>query len=153
MMTAAITLTPKETTLLSDLRKQEQVCVEKTARYAADACDGQLKNLFTQISTDEARHVQMIDQLFAGTAPQMTGGAAAEPQFQKSDCPPECARQDAFLCSDMLATEKHVSSQYDTCIFEFTDKNVRDVLNHIQKEEQNHGKRIYDYMAANGMYN
>ena len=152
-MTAAITLTPKETTLLSDLRRQEQVCVEKTARYASDACDGQLKNLFTQISADEARHVQMIDQLFAGTAPQMNAAASPEPQFQKSACPPDCAQQDAFLCSDMLATEKHVSSQYDTCIFEFADKNVRDVLNHIQKEEQGHGKRIYDYMAANGMYN
>ena len=25
-------------------------------------------------------------------------------------------------------------------------------INHIQKEEQNHGKMIYDYMKANSMY-
>ena len=37
--------------------------------------------------------------------------------------------------------------------FEFTENNIRDVLNHIQKEEQEHGKAIYDYMAQNGMYN
>ena len=28
---------------------------------------------------------------------------------------------------------------------------ARDVLNHIQKEEQQHGKQLYDYMAAHGM--
>ncbi|MBR6259461.1 MAG: spore coat protein [Oscillospiraceae bacterium] len=152
-MNKSVTLTPKETSLLTDLRNQEQVCVEKTARYASQACDGQLKNLFTQISTDEARHVQMIDQLFSGTLPQVNAGSSPQPQFQKSSCPPESMQQDSYLCSDMLSTEKHVSSQYDTSIFEFTDENVRDVLNHIQKEEQCHGKRIYDYMAANGMYN
>ena len=32
------------------------------------------------------------------------------------------------------------------------DENVRNILNHIQKEEQNHGKMIYDYMKANNMY-
>ncbi len=26
------------------------------------------------------------------------------------------------------------------------------VLNSIQREEQEHGKRIYDYMSANNMY-
>jgi hypothetical protein len=41
---------------------------------------------------------------------------------------------------------------YDTCIFEFADANVRSLLNHIQKEEQEHGKMIYDYMAVNCMY-
>ena len=32
------------------------------------------------------------------------------------------------------------------------DKNVRQVLNHIQKEEQEHGEKIYNYMASHGMY-
>jgi hypothetical protein len=26
------------------------------------------------------------------------------------------------------------------------------VLNAIQKQEQNHGKTLYDYMSVNGMY-
>jgi len=29
---------------------------------------------------------------------------------------------------------------------------MRDALNHIQKEEQEHGKMLYDYMSVNGMY-
>ena len=28
---------------------------------------------------------------------------------------------------------------------------VRQALNHIQKEEQSHGKLLYDYMKVNGM--
>ncbi|MBQ8758725.1 MAG: spore coat protein, partial [Clostridia bacterium] len=48
--------------------------------------------------------------------------------------------------------EKEVSKLYDTCIFEFNDDNARNYLNSIQKQEQNHGKMIYDYMAANNMY-
>lgn len=60
---------------------------------------------------------------------------------------------DKDLCSDMLMVEKYVSGAYDTAIFEMTDKNVRQVLNHIQKEEQEHGEGIYNYMKNNGMYN
>jgi hypothetical protein len=56
------------------------------------------------------------------------------------------------LCSDVLSAEKHVSSLYDTCIFEFSDEKCRQALNHIQGEEQQHGKMIYDYMKANSMY-
>jgi spore coat protein CotF len=59
---------------------------------------------------------------------------------------------DCYLCSDLLADEKHVSGLYNTSIFEFNDKQIRDTLNHIQKEEQEHGKAIYDYMSVNNMY-
>ncbi len=48
---------------------------------------------------------------------------------------------------------KYVSSTYDTAIFEFRDPNIRNVLNHIQKEEQQHGEVIYKYMESKGMYN
>ena len=53
----------------------------------------------------------------------------------------------------VVASEKHISSSYNTSVFEFTNTEVRDALNHIQKEEQEHGKQIYDYMSANSMYN
>ena len=49
--------------------------------------------------------------------------------------------------------EKYVSATYNTSIFEFRDENIRKVLNHIQTEEQGHGKKIYDYMHQHGMYN
>ena len=42
-------------------------------------------------------------------------------------------QNDAYLCNDLLSTEKYVSSSYDTAIFEFRDANIRNVLNHIQR--------------------
>ena len=60
---------------------------------------------------------------------------------------------DKDICSDLLMTEKYVSGAYDTTIFEFRDTKVRDVLNHIQKEEQKHGEAIFQYMESKGMYN
>ena len=60
---------------------------------------------------------------------------------------------DKMLCQDSLSTEKYVSSTYNTTIFEFRDVNARQVLNHIQKEEQEHGEQIYSYMNQHGMYN
>jgi hypothetical protein len=76
-------------------------------------------------------------------APTFTAAYQGESQEKQLDC---------FLCSDTLAGEKHVSRLYDTCVFEFSDARVRNVLNHIQKEEQEHGKWLYDYMSVNGMY-
>lgn len=50
-------------------------------------------------------------------------------------------------------TEKYVSGTYDTTIFECRDKTLRDTLNHIQKEEQQHGEGVFNYMQSKGMYN
>lgn len=60
---------------------------------------------------------------------------------------------DASLLADMLVTEKYISQAYDTTIFENTNSQVRDVLNHIQKEEQQHGEELFKYMQSKGMYN
>lgn len=161
-------LTQKESTLLKDLRSQEQLCIDKYAKYSSEACDAQLKNLFSQIRTHEQQHLQTLDQIASGGAPMMAQGGAWQEgmqqegsqqsgvnqtvQFQPSGCSAQDRQNDAFLCSDALTSEKHVSSTYNTCIFEFTDPNVRSALNHIQKDEQEHGEQIYNYMAANGMY-
>jgi spore coat protein CotF len=59
---------------------------------------------------------------------------------------------DKDMCTDMLSTEKYISGTYDTAIFEFKDPRIRDVLNHIQKEEQKHGETIFQYMLSKGMY-
>lgn len=65
---------------------------------------------------------------------------------------PSGGLNDSMLCKDMLSTEKHVSSAYNTAIFECTNTGIRQVLNHIQKEEQEHGEQIFKYMQSNGMY-
>ena len=61
-------------------------------------------------------------------------------------------KNDQFLCHDALSMEKYVSSAYDTSIFEFTDAGVRNALNHIQKEEQEHGEQLYTFLSVNQMY-
>ena len=59
---------------------------------------------------------------------------------------------DEFMLRDMLSTEKHVSSVYNTSVFEFKNPACRKMLSHIQSEEQQHGEMIYAFMNCNGMY-
>ena len=149
-------LTQKETTLLTDMKGQEKLCVEKYTKYSSKALDPQLKELFTTIANVEQEHLNTLTQIENGSCPAPSGGgsqtvpATFSSNYGMGDTPDKQA--DCYLCSDLLADEKHVSSLYNTCIFEFKDKNIRDTLNHIQKEEQEHGKAIYDYMSANNMY-
>lgn len=147
--------TPKETQLLKELKGQEQLCIQKYSRGAQCAADGQLKGLFSRIAQIEQEHFDTLTQMENGTIPQPPqGGGEALPTFTEiytmSDSPDK--QNDCYLCTDALATEKHASGLYDTCVFEFKDENARKVLNHIQGEEQGHGKMIYDYMKANHMY-
>lgn len=150
-------LTQKETSFLKDLKEQEQTCVEKYNKYSAEACDGQLKGLFTQIGQTEQQHLDTINQIMSGTVPAMQSGGNNQPQLNftpvyNTGSSNQNKQKDSYLCTDLLSTEKHVSSVYNTAVFEFKDTNIRNVLNHIQKEEQQHGEQIYNYMAQNGMY-
>ena len=148
-------LTQKETSLLKDLKSQEKLCVDKYTKYSGLALDPQLKELFTSIANVEQQHLNTSQIEQNGTPPTSSGGTQTvkstfNSNYGMGDTPDKQA--DAYLCSDLLADEKHVSGIYNTSIFEFKDKNIRDTLNHIQKEEQEHGKAIYDYMSTNNMY-
>ena len=147
-------LTQKETELLKDLKTQEKLCADKYNQYAQSAIDPQLKNLFLQIAGVEGRHLKTIEQLEGGSVPTPGGGSYSQPTFTANYAlaDTEDKKHDCYLCTDALTTEKHASHLYDTCIFEFKQENVRTLLNGIQKEEQNHGKMIYDYMSKNAMY-
>lgn len=151
-----MTLTQKENSLLTDLKGQEQLCVEKYTMYAERACDPELKNLFNGIKTTEQTHLDTINRIIGGEEVKMPSApptaVSAKLECQPSTCPQDKKQDDAFLCKDALAMEKHVSSIYDTSIFEFSSPVLRDTLAHIQKEEQNHGEQIYQYMSKNGMY-
>ena len=149
-----MTLTQKENGLLCDLKTQEQLCIEKYTKYENEACDPQLKTLFSSIKTTEQSHLDTINKILGGEEVKTN---AQMPEAKKwsgtaSSCPAEQKTKDSFLCKDALTMEKHVSSLYDTSIFEFTSPTLRDTLAHIQKEEQNHGEQLYSYMSANGMY-
>lgn len=153
----SLNLTQKEKMLLQDQKKHEQICIQKYNQYASQAQDPQLQQLFNSLSEQEQQHLNSINQISNGQVPQMSPQqsqqGATQSYTQSSYQGVSGNQNDASLCNDMLMTEKYVSGAYDTAIFEFTNANVRQTLNHIQKEEQQHGEQIYNYMADTGMYN
>lgn len=153
-----ITLSQKERMLLEDQKEHEQICIQKYTNYANQAKDAQLKQILNANGQVEKTHLNSINQLLNGKLPQMNqqqnqqqgqGQAAGANNTQATATP---TVSDADMCTDLLMTEKYVSGAYDTAIFEFRDTRVRDVLNHIQKEEQKHGEAIFQYMESKGMY-
>lgn len=149
-------LSQKERSLLEDLKGAEQLCIIKYTKYAEEACDPCLAELFNSIKTVEAGHLATVTRILAGdSVTAETPKSATEEKFTctPSVCSAEAKKNDAYLCRDALSMEKHVSSVYNTAVFEFTQPLLRDVLASIQKEEQNHGEKLYNYMAENGMYN
>ena len=149
-----MTLTQKETDLLKDLKGQEQLCIDKYTKHAECAADPQLKQLLNRIADVERGHLNTLNQIEQGAAPTVGGSSQTQiPTFNAyhtSETPAK--QQDCYLCSDLLTTEKHASGLYNTCVFEFGQTELRQVLNHIQTEEQEHGDMIYKYMKANNMY-
>ena len=149
-----MTLNAKESQLVKDLKGQEELCIEKYSKYAEEAEDSQLTDLFEGIAAVERKHLSTLTTVENGGTPDSGGSSGQTPlptSFRKAPAEADCDH-DRFLCTDLLTTEKHASHLYDTCIFEFRDETVRQALNHIQKEEQSHGKLLYDYMKVNGMY-
>lgn len=151
-----MTLTQKEHSLISDLRSEEQLCIEKYTKYAAVANDPALKAIFQDIGRDEQSHLTTLNEILAGKEVSMPSespsATAAKVSPSPSPCTPDEKSDDAYLCRDALSMEKHVSGVYDTSVFEFNSPVLRDTLAHIQKEEQNHGEILYNYMDTNGMY-
>ena len=145
-------LNQKETQLLQDMMTQEQTCVTKYNFYAEKAQDPQLKSMLTEIAQMEQQHYDTLSTMSKGTAPQMNAGQPQQKQPVQPQPGAKLSKDDAFLCQDLLSTEKHVSTAYNTVIFEFRDAAMRSALNHIQKEEQEHGKQLYDFMNHHGAY-
>ena len=151
-----MTLTTKEKDILNDLKSQEQLCIEKYRKYEADACDPALKSIFSELRSNEETHLSTICKILNGEEVSMTSempkASAQKFSGSPSSCSADAKAKDAYMCKDALSMEKHVSSVYDTGIFEFCSPTLRDTLAHIQKEEQNHGEKLYSYLAANNMY-
>lgn len=149
-------LTQKEKALLEDQKSHEDICIQKYTNYAQQAKDPQLKQLFNQYASQEQQHYNTINQLLQGQQPSLGGNQAQPQQAQQAQNQSQAGmtnRPDAALCTDMLMTEKYVSNAYDTAIFESVNSSVRQALQHIQKEEQQHGEGIFNYMNQHGMYN
>ena len=151
-----MTLTQKETTLLNDLKSQEQICIEKYTQYSQMAHDGELKGLFKTLAENEQGHLNTINQILNGTEVSMPAMSPSAVQAKLVCTPSACneveKKNDAYLCKDALSMEKHVSGVYNMGVFEFSSPTLRDTLAHIQKEEQNHGEQLYNYLSCNNMY-
>lgn len=147
-------LTEKEMGLLKDMKSQEELCIKKYSKYKEEAKCKELSCLFDSIAKAESEHLKTINEIMAGKEP-----ASPKPLSENNAMCAACTYQntadkdaDCFLISDLLSTEKHVSSLYNTGVFEFNSPAVRKMLSHIQSEEQQHGEKLYAYMKANGMY-
>ena len=156
------TLSQKETSLLQDQQNHEKVCIQKYQAYAQQATDPQLKQLLSNFASQEQTHLDTITQMLNGQVPTMSAqqsqqtqqnSAQSSTQSSQSQQGGTNSQSDNALCNDMLMTEKFVSGAYDTAIFEFKDPAMRQALNHIQKEEQEHGQGLFQYMQSKGMYN
>jgi len=169
----AFKLTQKEQQLLSDQLNHEKVCIEKYNNYAQQVEDPQLRQMFGQYASEEQNHYDTVSQLLSGQQVSMStsagqGGQQGQPQRQRQgerqgwegaglqgdvSGAGMTNQEDATILGDMLMTEKFVSGAYDTAIFESANSDVRQALQHIQKEEQQHGEGIFNYMSQHGMYN
>lgn len=146
----------KECGLLQDLKKKEELCIEKYTKCEHNAANEKLKGLMSKLAQDEREHLKTINSIINSNVPPVprAKSTAAPPQPNAGYMNGSAEyNNDKFILEDLLSTEKYVSSVYDTSIFEFKDVNVRANLNHIQTEEQQHGEMLYSYMAQNGMYN
>lgn len=156
-------LTQKERMLLEDQKSHEEICIKKYNDYANQAQDPKLGQLFRSLGQQEQEHLNTINQMLNGQVPNMNQQSQQGGQNQQANQGQNIqggqsmmrgsgSKKDADLCTDMLMTEKYVSGAYDTAIFEFRDANIRQTLNHIQKEEQQHGESVFNYMQSNGLY-
>jgi spore coat protein CotF len=159
-------LTEKERMLLEDQKKHEELCVKKYKEASQRAQDPELKQLFSAYAQKEQEHLDTVNQILNGQVPNMQQQQGQQQQQnqqqqnmqmkqdgQQMQQGGQANQQDEDLCNEMLVIEKYVSGTYDTAVFEFRDTNIRQVLNHIQKEEQQHGEAIFNYMQKKGMYN
>ena len=149
-------LTEKETTTIQDLQTQEQACIDKYNRYSKEAHDEVLKDLFSRLADEEQKHFDSFGQVLNGKVPTCdcndSDGKDYNPkatydQLTNSDD----KKEDNYLATDCIGTEKLVSGEYNSDVFNFSNSDVRKLLADIQVEEQNHAEMLYKYKTVNGM--
>ena len=133
-------LTEKEMATIEDLHTQELSCVEKYKRYGQEAKDPVLRDLFADLEKKEQKHVESLEQVMKGSVPSCNvndrDGKMYEPKATyDSMTNPEDKKNDNFLATDSIGSEKMVSGTYNTDVFAFGDSDVRKLLADIQVEE------------------
>lgn len=147
-------LKAEEKMLVENLLTQEELCTEKYKFYAKQAKDPQLKELFEKIGKNERQHCDLLTNLKDGRLPERIEKEAKAEKYEPSGQYKGSAadkKQDCFLCTDSIATEKYVASAYNNDLFRFAAVEARNLLNSIETDEQNHAEMIYLYKSANQM--
>lgn len=155
-------LSQKERMLLEDEKTQEEICMKKYKSYAKQASDPGLSKLFNKLAGEEQKHYDTINQLLNGQTPNLSQqGKGQQEKIQQMQQESQIIKQqsnnmpnneDKQLVNDLLSTEKYVASTYSTAVFESPNPVVRQALQHIQEDEQDHGWQLFEYMQNNGMY-
>ena len=141
---------------IKDLQSLEATCIEKYSRYSKEAKDPVLKELCKEIAYKEKEHLNSLKQVLKGQVPQCDcnddSGAKYQPvATYTGSCETEDKKNDNFLVTDLIGTEKMVSGEYNNNVFIFADAAIRKLLADIQIEEQNHAEMLYKYKTANAM--
>lgn len=151
-----IMLTEAETKSVKDLRTQEEMCIKKYDKYSNEAKDPELKNLFTTLKGKEQEHYNTLSQVLDGDISACNCNDAAGSKYEptatyKSNANASDKDSDCYLATDCIATEKLVSSEYNTDVFTSGKPELRKLFADIQIEEQNHAEMLYKYKTVNAM--
>lgn len=149
-------LKEKEKQAIKDLQTLEQACIDKYGKYATQAKDPVLQDLFTTLKKNEQKHYDSLEQVLTGTVPECncndSDGKEYEPKATYSQLgQSQEKKDDAFLATDCISSEKLASSEYNSDVFIFADSAIRKLLADIQVEEQNHAEMLFKYKTVNGM--
>lgn len=145
-----------EAQTIQDLMTQEQSCIMKYEKYSKEAKDPELKKLFKDLKKREQTHYDSLSQVLTGTCPECDVNDPAGEEYEpmatyEMNKESEAKKADAYLATDAIGTEKLVSGEYNSDVFNFEDACIRKLLADIQVEEQNHAEMLYKYKMVNGM--
>ena len=109
-------LSEREKTVIQDLQTQEQSCVTKYAKYAAQAKDPELRNLFENLKQKEQNHYDSLTKVLSGNVPSVDCNDSDGKDYQPAACydsmtNPQDKQDDSFLATDCIGTEKMVSGE------------------------------------------
>lgn len=123
---------------------------------------GSVSQMLNQMGSQGSKQQGGGSQQQQGRGTQQQGGSGKGQSYSGSMMPGATASQtqytgqgmlsDQQICNDLLTTEKAVSDMYDHAVFESTNQQLRQALNHIQKEEQDHAFALFQYMQQKGWY-
>ncbi|OON98458.1 MAG: Rubrerythrin [Epulopiscium sp. Nele67-Bin004] len=152
-------LNTKERQALENLKSEEQLCIDKFSRYANEAKDPVLQELFNTLTKDEQNHFNSLEQVLnGGPVPAVDCNDSKGKNYAPTATYAEGTNSadkthDSYLATDGISTEKLISGEYNDDVFVFGNSDVRKLFADIQVEEQNHAEMLYKYKVANGMAN